>query len=265
MAELSNTGDMLIVNEKLKEELNLAGSNAIFNINDFINDLDKPSFEKAWMRLINNGNFDGIINFTCQDGKVKALDINLIAIKSFSNDIVKIVLVGTDKSAIASVEERYEQLSEETNKLKDELSRTDEEINKRVREVREQLATQYKEVERIRIRNDKTIENAPIAIVGFNLQGKIEVFNKKACELWGYQPSEIIKSPISKLFPQSLVQGEGFIASICDMDKIKPLNQRELVEIQDSANSAQKSYVTLTDARVAKEHNYIAYFEVANN
>lgn len=264
-AELTNTGDLVVVNDKLKAELAYTDPQAIYNINEFINDLDKPQFEKAWMKLINQGSFDGIINFTSFDGQVKALDVTLIGIRNFNDDIVKIVLIGTDKSAIKAVEDKYAQLQETTEQLKNTLSKTEEEINRKVREVREQLAHQYKEVERIRIRNDKTVDNAPIAMVCFNSQGIIEVFNKKAAELWGYQPSEVINTPVSKLFPKELVQGEGFVNAICDVDKIKPLNQKESVKIEDNTSKKQAAYITLADARVTKEHNYVAYVEVLSN
>lgn len=264
-AELSNTGDLLILNDKLRKELEYGENNAIHNINDFINELEKPNFEKAWMRLNNNGSYEGVINFTSLDGKIKALDVTLIAVRNFNNDIAKFILVGTDKSSIMAVEEKYSLLKEEAEHLKDALSRTEEEINKRVREVREQLANQYKEVERIRIRNDKTVENAPVAIVTFNAQGNIEVFNKKASEVWGYQPADIINGSVSKLFPKNLVQNDGFISSICDIDKIKPLNQREKIQILCQNNSMQDVFITLADARVAKDHNYVAYIEISNN
>lgn len=264
-AELSNTGDLMLLNEPLRKELACDNAGTTYNINDFINELDKPAFEKAWMRLVNNGLYEGVINVTNLEGKVKALEVNLIAIKNFNNNIVKIVLIGTDKSAIKAVEERYEQLNEETEQLKDTLSRTDEELNKRVREVREQLAGHYKEVERLRVRNDKTVDNAPLPIIGFNAQGLIEVFNKRAVDIWGYQPNEVINLPVSKLFPKELVHGEGFVAAVCDVDKIKPINQRESVEIVDNNNNRHRAFVTLADARVAKDHNYVAYFEIANN
>ena len=264
-AELTNTGDLVVVNDKLKAELGYTDAQAVYNINEFINDLDKPQFEKAWMKLINQGSFEGIINFTSFDGQVKALDVTLIGIRNFNDDIVKIVLIGTDKSAIKAVEDKYAQLQETTEQLKDTLSKTEEEINRKVREVREQLALQYKEVERIRIRNDKTVDNAPIAMVCFNSQGIIEVFNKKAAEIWGYQPSEVINMPVSKLFPKELVQGEGFVNAICDVDKIKPLNQKESVKIVDNTSKKQAAYITLADARVTKEHNYVAYVEVLSN
>jgi len=217
------------------------------------------------MKLVNQGFFEGTISFTSFDGQVKALDITLIGIRNFNDDIVKIVLIGTDKSAIKAVEDKYLQLQETTEQLKDALSKTEEEINRRIREVREQLALQYKEVERIRIRNDKTVDNAPIAMVCFNSQGIIEVFNKKAAEVWGYQPSEIINMPISKLFPKEQVQGEGIVNAICDVDKIKPLNQKESVKIINNNNQKQAAYITLADARVTKEHNYVAYVEVISN
>ncbi len=264
-AELTNTGDLVVVNDKLKAELGYNDVQTVYNINEFINDLDKPQFEKAWMKLVNQGFFEGTINFTSFDGQVKALDITLIGIRNFNDDIVKIVLIGTDKSAIKAVEDKYLQLQETTEQLKDALSKTEEEINRRIREVREQLALQYKEVERIRIRNDKTVDNAPIAMVCFNSQGIIEVFNKKAAEVWGYQPSEIINMPISKLFPKEQVQGEGIVNAICDVDKIKPLNQKESVKIINNNNQKQAAYITLADARVTKEHNYVAYVEVISN
>lgn len=264
-AELTNTGDFTTVNGKLRAELGYGEGNAIHNINEFINDLDRPHFEKAWMKLVNQGSFDGIINFTSFDGQVKALDITLIGIRNFSNDIVKIVLIGTDKSAIKAVEDRYAELQLTTDELKSTLSKTDEEINRRIREVREQLSLQYKEVERMRIRNDKTVDNAPIAMVGFNAQGIIEVFNKKAAEIWGYQSSEVLNMPVSKLFPKELVQGDGFVNAICDVDKIKPLNQKGSVKIVANGNVKQDAFITLADARVTKEHNYVAYIEVLNN
>jgi PAS domain-containing protein len=264
-AELTNTGDLVVVNDKLKAELGYSDTQTIYNINDFINDLDKPQFEKAWMKLINQGYFEGTINFTSIEGQVKALDVTLIGIRNFNEDIVKIILIGTDKSAIKAVEDKYALLQETTEQLKDTLSKTEEEINRRVREVREQLAHQYKEVERIRIRSDKTVDNAPIAMVCFNSQGIVEVFNKKAAEIWGYQPSEVINTPVSKLFPKELVQGEGFVNAICDVDKIKPLNQKESVRIVDNANKKQAAFITLADARVTKEHNYVAYVEVLSN
>lgn len=264
-AELTNTGDLTIVNEKLRAEFGISEENSSHNINEFINDLDRPLFEKAWRKLINQGSFEGIINFTSFEGHVKALDITLVGIRNFSDDIVKIILMGTDKSAMKAVEDKYAELQTTTNELKDTLSKTEEEINRRVREVREQLSLQYKEVERMRIRNDKTVDNAPIAMVGFNSQGVIEVFNKKATEIWGYHPSEVINMPVSKLFPKELVQGDGFVSAICDVDKIKPLNQKGSVKIVANGNVKQDAYITLADARVTKEHNYVAYIEVLNN
>ena len=263
-AELTSTGDFITLNNSCKELLSI-NQEENHNINDFISDLEKGTFEKAWKRLINNGSFDGIINISISDNQQVVLEVNMVAIKNFNNDIVKIVMIAKDKSAIRVIEEKLESLKETSEILKNKLDRTDEELNKRVREVREELALQYKEVEKTRIRNDKTIENAPIAMVGFNSSGIVELFNKKASEIWGYQPNEILNKSIGTLFPKDSAQGDGVAAAICDIDRIKPLNQKEIATIAINGNEQQNVFITLSDSRVTKEHNYIAYIETSIN
>ena len=67
------------------------------------------------------------------------------------------------------------------------------------------MKIQFKEIERIKVRNELTLEGALDAIITINEVGSIEFFNKAAEDLWGIDRKDAIGQNVKILFSKKLL------------------------------------------------------------
>jgi PAS domain S-box-containing protein len=123
------------------------------------------------------------------------------------------------------------------------------------------MQEKYKEIERIKIRNEKTLEGALYAIITTSHDNKIIFFNQAAEELLFYQKQEIIDKNISILFSEKAIDEDEFITKYISPGDEKIIGERKAVKIKTKHGDEIPILIFLSKAVVDKENTFTAFIE----
>ena len=152
----------------LYEVITIEGQNVrIFFFKDDMTELDQLLTD-----LRNGHNFKGRVKRRSKMGDEIFLLTTYTPVVDHEGEIIKILSLDYDITEQVAMEE-------ELKKSKDELGVMLDEAKKEVME-------QFKEMESVKIRNEKTLEGALDAIITTNKEGIVDFFNVAAEKLWGY-------------------------------------------------------------------------------
>ncbi|PLW99600.1 MAG: histidine kinase, partial [Marinilabiliales bacterium] len=128
-------------------------------------------------------------------------------------------------------------------------------------EAKKEMQQQFKEIEIIKIRNEKTLEGALDSIITIGGTGKIEFFNKAAEEIWEYTKEETIGNDVSMLFSKETIENDEFIGSFVDPNKEKFIGERREANILTKSGEETPVLFLFSDAKVEGEYTVTAFIQ----
>jgi PAS domain S-box-containing protein len=163
-------------------------------------------------------------------------------------DIVKILSVENDVTDQVQLEKQMESSKEELGRM--------------LQQARDEMKEQYKEIEAVKIRNEKTLEGALDAIITTNNEGILEFFNKAAEKLWGYERHEVLGNHVSMLFSEETVKNESFVkVYVSNNDSDKVIGERKEVPIRNKFGDNIPVLFLLSEAQVGEDKSYTAFIQ----
>ena len=154
--------------------------------------------------------------------------------------------------------------SAQTEQLKhqEELLRQNEiELNRKLREAKEDIKTQFKEIEKVKIRNEKTLEGFLDAIITTDQDGIVQFYNRAAEELFGVSKDEILDQSIRILFPTETTDNDPFLASYVDPEKSAIVGERREITVLKKDGEELNLLMLLTEAKVGREYTITAFIQ----
>ena len=146
-------------------------------------------------------------------------------------------------------------------KLEQEMKRSKEELDIMLRDARNEMKEQFKEIEAVKIRNEKTLEGALDAIITTNKEGVVEFFNAAAEKLWGYDRAEVLNNDVNMLFSADAIQNNEFIKTFVTPDLKKIIGERREVPIKNKFGEEVPVLFLLSEAEVGDDHSFTAFIQ----
>ena len=141
-------------------------------------------------------------------------------------------------------------MKESENSLQDKLA-----------EARREVKAQYQEIEKIKVRNEKTLEGAHDAIITINQSGDVEFFNRAAETLWGYSRTEVLGKNIKMLFRNYTQDEDEFMMNLLHPEKRKVVGVRKETCILAKDGNEKPVIILLAGAKVQNEYTYTAFIQ----
>jgi len=135
------------------------------------------------------------------------------------------------------------------------------ELNRKLREAKEEVKNQFKEIEKVKIRNEKTLEGFLDAIIMTDHDGVIQFFNKAAEELFAVSRDEVLGQSIRILFPDDIEGKDEFIDAYLDPNKEKITGMRREINITTREGNEISVLMLLTEAKLGREITYTAFIQ----
>ncbi len=145
--------------------------------------------------------------------------------------------------------------------MEDALKRSKDELGVMLEEARNEVKGHFKEIESVKIRNEKTLEGALDAIITTNKGGVLEFFNAAAEKLWGYSRDEVLGEHVSKLFSKDATKNDAFVSAFVNSDGSKVIGERKEVPILNKYSEEIPVLFLLSDAEVGDDHSYTAFIQ----
>ncbi len=261
-AEFTPTGDIIDTNEKFLVALGYT-STEVRNktVFDFPPEVEKKSLEKVWDDVTHGIPNEGAMRMLTKSGEERWIRGTFTAVNDMYDEIAKVVFIGHDITREKLMELETKRQTEILRQQEELLRQNEIELNRKLREAREEVKNQFKEIEKVKIRNEKTLEGVLDSVVTIDQEGIIEFFNKAAEQLFGYDRSEVLGKNIRVLFPGDAAKRDEFIATYVDPDKLKIIGQRKEITIVNKDGDEIPVLILLSEARVGKEYTYTAFIQ----
>jgi PAS domain S-box-containing protein len=261
-AEYAPSGKFITCNERFIKavgyNMNEVKETSIF---DFFVDNDQTDFDELWNDVVNGVPYQGVLSVQIKDKKIKWFQMTFMAVNNMYGEVDKILVLALD---ITDQKELEIKISEQNRTLKqqeEELKNSEVELQNRLDQAKKELRQHFKEVEKSKIRHEKTLEGALDAILTIDQNGKIEFYNKAAEELWGYERNDVVGQNIKMLFSEDIIESEDFVNRFVSNNKEKIVGERKEISISTKGGESVQVLMLLSDATVDKVHTYTAFIQ----
>ena len=261
-AEFTPQGDIVDINNNFLEALNYTKDEVqntrIFN---FIPEDQLGDFRVIWNNVNNRMPYEGQQKYVGKEGIIRWFHANYTVVNDIYGEISKIIFIAYDITEQKNMEIKTQEQAEQLKRQEEQLQKSQQELNEKLQQTREEVRNQYKEIETVKMLNEKTLEGALDAIITINKNGEIEFFNKAAEDLFGINRKDIMGSKVEHLLPEENNTDENYLGNYLTVNKQPQLNKRMEVFFYNNNQEKVPILVTLSEARIGKEYNLTAFIQ----
>jgi PAS domain S-box-containing protein len=259
--EFLPTGDLLECNQKFIDLMEFSlyelKEKTIF---DFVDKTDLNRLREIWDDIALGNTWEGTLRHRTKEDKDVWVRVSLSAVRDMYEDISKVIYIGTDETKERLMEIETKKQTDLLKKQEEELRMSRLDLRAQLKQSKDEVRQQFKEIEKVKIRNERTLEGALDAIVTIDNHGIIKFFNNAAEELWNISKNEVLGRSINKLFPENEYADE-FINSFIDTHAEKIVGQRREVTIKDTKGEEKSVIFLLSQAKLDDETTYTAFIQ----
>ncbi len=261
--EYAPSGRMLDCNQKFIEILGYSTEDLKdYSVFNFMGEDEQSDFEDIWNRVINGEPYQGQSKLITNSGKSKWFDVTYTAARNMYGEVSKIISIAHDISDQKEMELLTKQQNELLKQQEEELKANEVELQSRLDDAKKEVKLQFQEIEKVKIRNEKTLEGAHDAIITINQEGIVEFFNRSAENLWGYPRKEVLGKNVKMLFHEVNDEKEDeMVFTLTRPEKRKLIGIRKETNILTKDGGETPVLMMLAGAKVQNEYTYTAFLQ----
>lgn len=260
-AELTPLGDVIDINDKFEETLHFPRTQMLQKpFSTIITKNDRLSFERLLESVCQGENFEGTLRAQNASGQDCWLRASLTTVNDMYGDIAKVIFIANDITREKLMELEMRRQTEQLKEQEEQLRQNEVELNHKLRQAREEVKSQFREIEKVQIRNEKTLEGFLDAIITTDQEGVVEFFNRAAEELFAIDRSEVLGQNIRLLFPPES-EDNDFLRAYLDPNAEKIIGERREVNIRTSSGEDISVLMLLSEAKVGRKISYTAFVQ----
>ena len=228
---------------------------------DLIDTLEIENFNNKWDSVVKGIAFQGQFKMRSKTEEILWIRGAFSAMYDMYGDVTRIVFIGHDSTNEKTMDIELRQQTETLKKQEKMLRESEKELSRKLREARIEMQNQFKEIEKIKLRNERTLEGALDAIFTISPDNKIIFFNKAAEDLWGYSKQEVLGHDVGILFNGSLIEADDFLTKLTEQGNNKIVGIRKEIKIASKSGEEKSVLILLSNAQVEKENTYTAFIQ----
>jgi PAS domain S-box-containing protein len=256
------SGELIDYNQQFSDALKYPDSEIRdTNLYSYFAPDEHESFAQTWEKVIQGMPFMGVFKMLTKTGDTRWFRGTLTAVHDMYGEISKVIFLCNDitREKIMEIETRKQ--TEQLKIQEEKLRESGIELQKKLEQARSEMKLQFQEIEKIKIRNELTLEGALDAIVTIDQEGTIEFFNRAAEELWKIDRKDAIGKNIRMLFNAENIKGDEFVSSYVEPGESKIVGVRKEVKITTSQGTDVPVLFLISDAKVGSEHSFTAFIQ----
>jgi PAS domain S-box-containing protein len=223
---------------------------------------DLEDFKVIWRNIINGVPFEGRHKWFTKTGEERWFQGTYTVVHDMYGEPAKIVFIGNDVTEQIRIEEKAREQTEILREQEQKLSQSKVELSKKLKEAREEMKLQFREVSIVKILSDKTLEGMLDAVVTINQDNRITLFNRAAEELWGIQHEEVLNKEISELLPtDNIAKEDNYLGNFFKSGDKTLIGKRTEVFIVDKFDNHINVLVTLAEAAIGERYTLTAFIQ----
>lgn len=246
--EFATDGTILKVNDNFLRTFGYkADEIADQNMSIFFFKEDQDKLDELLETISKGDTFNGRVRRRSKKGEEVWLLSTYTPVRDSDGEVLKVISLETNVA--------------DQVKLEREMQDSQRELDIRLQETRAEVEAKFKEIEAVKVRNEKTLDGMLDAIITTNQEGIVEFFNVAAEKLWGYSRDEVLGHHVSMLFAEDDIQKNDFIKAFVTPDMPKTIGERKEVPIKDKFGESVPVLVLLSEAEVNGEHSFTAFIQ----
>ena len=262
--ELLPIGKIVSINERFSSFLKSVPDEIIDKrMSDFLPDTEKDDFSVLWATVIDGKPMESTLTFI-DDNKQKVWAYGTFSIvHNMYDQISKVIFIGSDITEQHKMEIKTKEQTKQLKLQEQKLQDAQLELSKKLKQSREEMKQQFREIETVKLLNEKTLEGMLDGIVTINQDNKIEFFNKAAEDVWGFGKETVMDKDVDILFPEVSDEFHGeYLKDYfnADLEKVV-LNTRKEVYIKDAAGEQVFVLMTLSEAGIGLRYRLTAFIQ----
>lgn len=262
-AEFMPTSSVVDVNEKFQQIFGISSPDAkAKTVFDFFHENDRKTIDTIWDDVLHGIPYEGQLKMIMATGEERWFHSTIMGVNDMYGEVAKIIFIGNDVTREKLMEIETQEQTEQLRRQEDMLRQNEVELNKKLREAREDIKSQFKEIEREKVRTEKTLEGFLDAIITTDHDGVVHFYNHAAEELFGIAKSEVIGQSIRVLFPlETTDMNNEFLASYLDPEKPTITGERREVTLTKADGEELNLLMLLTETRLGREVTITAFIQ----
>ncbi len=262
-AEFTVEGEFIDCNTHFLHALNYENITEIEEkaIDDFIDRSILKEFKEGWSQVLSGDYYQGVLKFLDNNSENKWFRLTLSPVEDMYGEIAKVIVLAQDITKEKMMELETQQQTEQLKKQEEQLRLNEVELNRKLDKAKRDMREQFKEIEKIKLRNERTLEGALDAIITIDQKGYIEFFNQAAEELFEISKTDALGSNAEILFPEKTKMNDEFVMRFLNPEEDKIIGERREVNIIRKSGEEVPVLFLLSDAEVGNEHSYTAFIQ----
>jgi PAS domain S-box-containing protein len=262
-ADFSPGGKIIEFNDKFQEAMVYEPielrDKTIF---DFINPAEINEFSVVWKNVIAGVPFERRLKMVSRNGVEKWFHGTFSVVQDMYGDIAKVVYIAYEITNQINIERKNKQQTERLKEQEEKLQQSQDELTRKLREAREEMRMQFREIETVKLLNEKVLEGLLDAVVTINQDNKVQFFNKAAEDLWSIDRKQILNKDVSELLPEKHNHlGENYLGRYFKYGDDTLINTRTEVFIVDKFGDPVSVLLTLSEAQIGKRYSLTAFIQ----
>ncbi len=263
-AEFTHESKIFDCNEKFLHSLNYENLSEIKGktVYDLLDKEDIREFTTIWNKIIGGTPYEGQIRYFTKDGIEKWFNATYSVVHDMYGEIAKVILIANEITEQKRIEFTIKQQTEQLKVQEEKLRLNEIELSKKLKQTREEMKLQFKEIETVKMLNEKTLHGLLDAVVTINNRNVVVFFNKAAEQIWGYEKEDVIGKNIILVLPNEYSdKDDGFLGNFFKNGNNEIIGKRTEVFIINKFGDKVSVLVTISEAQYASEYNLTAFIQ----
>jgi PAS domain S-box-containing protein len=228
---------------------------------DLIDTLELDLFNKKWENIVRGMNFQGQFKVKTKSGEERWIRGAFSAIYNMYGEVEKVIYIGNDTTNEKLMEIESKKQNEILRKQEKQLRESEKDLSRKLKDAKQEMREQFQEIERIKIRNERTLEGALDAVITTSHDNKILFYNQASVNMLGYSKEEVLGKDVGILFKNETVDKDEFLHKYTGPGDDKIVGQRKEINIKTKSGKEIPVLILLSKAQVEKETTYTAFIQ----
>jgi len=262
-AEYSPDGKILEYNQKFLEIIGYTMDELVGrSLFDYIPADEADEFRVVWENVLQDIPYEGRMRRLTKSGEDRWFHGTYTVVQDMYGEVAKIVYIANDITEQKIIEIKNREQNDILKLQEEKLQQSKVELSRKLKETREEMKMQFREIETVKMLNEKTMEGTLDAVVTINQDNKIEFFNKAAEELWGVQREEVMGRHIETILPSEYKAAEdNYMGNYFLSNETRLLGTRTEVYIIDKFGEKVNILLTLSEARIGNRYSLTSFIQ----
>lgn len=258
--ELYPTADIEMANDNF---LNLMGYTDLreHTLFDLMSGSDRAQIDKIWDDIIHGIQYEGQLRFISRNDEEKWLQCTFSTVNDMYDELSMVIMIASDITREKLIEIANKEQNEVLKMQEEQLRQNEVVLNRKLKEAREEVKSQFKEIEKVKVRNEKTLDGFIDAIVTIDHDGVVQFFNGAAEELFEVKRDDILQQNIKILFPDNAGADDEFLDAFLNPSKEKIVGERREITVTTRQGNELQVLMLLSEARIGREVTYTAFIQ----